>query len=141
MLADKLSRTFIVDPDLRLLRPVGGKDGIDRHHRDAGRIGCHDRRHDAVRVDGHHDDALHPLLDIGLDRVVLGDGIVVGIENDQIDTGGVGCLLRAFVHLGEKQRLLVDLDQGEGRLVLRLHHAGGEAESEKTGGTDEGSAF
>ena len=39
MLADQLAGAFVVDADLRLLRPVRRQDGVDRDDRDAGRIG------------------------------------------------------------------------------------------------------
>ena len=82
-----------------------------------------DGRHDAVDVDGDDDEAVDLLLDVGLDRAVLRGGIVVGVEDHELGARGVGRLLGALVHLVEEQRLLVDLHQREGLLVLRLRAA------------------
>ena len=51
-------------------------------------------------------------------------GSLLALKITQLDAGRVGRLLGAFVHLVEEQRLLVDLDQGEGLLVLGMSEGG-----------------
>ena len=65
----------------------------------------------------------------------------MALKITRFDAGRIGGLLGAFVHLGEEQRLLVDLDQREGRLVLRLRDPDRQAERKKAGRADERSAF
>ena len=106
---------LVVDADLRDLR-AGGQDRVDRDHRDAGRGRRFHRRHDAVGVDRHDDEPVDLVGDVGLDRVVLRRRVVVGVEDDQLGAELLGLLLGTLVHLGEEQRLLVDLHQGDGGL-------------------------
>ena len=115
MLADRAARRLVVDADLRDLR-AGRQDGVDRDHRDAGGGGRLNGRHDAVDVDRHDHHPVDLVGDVGLDRVVLRRRVVVGVEDDQLGAELLGLLLRALVHLGEEQRLLVDLHQGDRRL-------------------------
>ena len=120
-LAHRLAGRLIVDADLRLLRTVR-QDRVDGDDRNAGRGRRLDGRHDAVDVDGDDHNAGDLLLDVGLDRIVLRGRVVVGVEDHQLDAGGIGRLLGALIHLVEEQRLLVDLHQRDGGLLR-----GGEA--------------
>ena len=133
VVADLAAGIGVVDADLGLLRAFG-QDRVDGDDGNAGLVGLDDRRHDAVHVDGHDDDAVDALGDVGLDRAVLRGGIVVGVEDQQLGAGGVGGGLGALVHLVEEQGLLVDLDEREGLGVLR---GGGAGEADE-GGSGEG---
>ena len=114
------------------MRPVLRQDRVDGDDGDARGGRLFHGGHDPVHVDGHDGKAIHALLDVGLDRAVLRGGVVVGVEDHEVHAGRIGGGLRAFVHLVEEQRLLVDLDQREG-LFLR----GGRDRCEKGGGGQE----
>ncbi len=101
----------------------------------AGRLGGSDCRLDAVDVDGDQNDAVDLLGDVVLDRVVLRARHVVGIEDDQLDAGGIGRLLRPVIDLIEEQGLLVDVDESE-RIGERRSH-GSRAHGNEGGATDE----
>ena len=83
-------RVQIVDPDESLIIAVRNL-GVDGNDRDAGGDGLGNRRLDTVDVDCDQNDRVDPLAGIGLHRVVLRRGYVVGVEDDQIDAG---CLRR-----------------------------------------------
>ena len=114
-LADLCARAPVVDPDLALVR-ARGQDRIDREDRDAGVGRLLHGGHDAVDVDRDDDDRVHALGDVGLDRVVLRRGVVVGVEDHELGAGLLGRGGGALVHLIEEQRLLVDLHERDGRL-------------------------
>ena len=116
MLTDHLAGKCVVDANLRLLRAFR-QDRVDRNDRDAGSGGSLHGRHDAIDVDSHDDHAIHLLLNVGLDRIVLGGRIVVGVEDDELGACFIGCLLCAIIHLVEEQGLLIDLDQRKSGLL------------------------
>ena len=137
--ADRLARPGVVDTNLGLLGSLR-QYGIDGDNRNAGRVGSFYRRHDAVGIDRDHDDAVDLLLNVCLDGIVLCCGIIVRIEDHKLGAGGIGCFLRTLVHLGKEQGLLVDLHQGNRRLVGSLRGQCGQNCRQSGSGTDNGSA-
>ena len=134
-LADLCARALVVDADLALVR-ARGQDRVDREDRNAGVGRLLHGGHDAVDVDRDDDDRVHALGDVGLDRVVLRRGVVVGVEDHELGAGLLGRGGGALVHLVEEQRLLVDLHERDGRLgCLGKGHAGRNGDAQhKTGG-------
>ncbi len=133
VLADQAARLLVVDAHLALLR-AGRQDRVDREDGDAGVGRFLDGRHDAVDVDRLDNDGADLLCYIGLDRVVLCCRIIVGVEDHELGAAGVGRLLGTLVHLVEEERLLVDRDQGDRRLIRRPGEPGQARRSQGRGG-------
>ena len=88
-----------------------------------------------IHVDGDEHDAVDLLGDIVLDRAVLGRGVVVGVEDDELRARLVRRLLGAVVDLIEEQRLLVDRDERDCLRLGRLgadEGGGGDADKAET---------